>query len=182
MRLLYVTLLLGSLLSSCNLVEDNRGWGTDRPPEEIQGLRPVYASGDWTAITVLPPQPIEELGKIYYKDDILFVNEKYKGVHVIDNKNPEQPTFLKFIQIPGNRDIAIKGSILYADNVKDLVAINLSDLDNLQVTSRVKDVYSAEDFLDYPENYWGYFECVDPAKGIVLAWENAMLQNPECWR
>ena len=31
---------------------------------------------------------IATAGKIYIKDKYLFVNEKYKGIHVFDNSNP----------------------------------------------------------------------------------------------
>ena len=182
MRHVYLLLLFPLLLSSCSFFEDNRNDNSLQVPEEIQGLKPIYAAGDWASVTVLPPQPINKLGKIYYKGDILFVNEVFQGVHVIDNSDPSQPTFLAFIQIPGNKDIAMKGNILYADNVRDLIAIDLSDLNNPQVTSRVKDVYSANNSINYPENYWGYFECVDPAQGIVVGWENTLLTRPECWR
>lgn len=183
MRYLIVLSLASSLLFSCNwTVNDEPGFGSNRPPDEVIGLKPIYAEGDWTQITVLPPQPIDRLGKIYYKDKILFVNELYQGVHVIDNTDPVNPVFLHFFKIPGNKDIAIKGNILYADNVTDLVALDISELADPKVTKRLEDIYDDENFLDYPENYWGYFECPDPEKGVVVAWEETTLEYPECWR
>ena len=35
--------------------------------------------------------PVQTSGKIYIKDNYLFVNEKYKGIHVFDNSNPASP-------------------------------------------------------------------------------------------
>ena len=52
-------------------------------------------------------RPLEDFGKIYIKDDYIFVNELYKGVHVINNRDPSHPKLISFINIPGNVDIAI---------------------------------------------------------------------------
>ena len=149
---------------------------------EITGMRPIYLIGEpWDAITVQEPQPIKNLGKIYYKDNHIFVNEVNKGIHVIDNTDPYNPNPIKFIKIWGSKDIAIQGNILYADNITDLVAVDISDLDNIEVTKRVTELYGLEQ-SSYPENYQGYFECVDATKGTVIGWEEADLMTPECFR
>src|ERR1700682_5132178 len=49
-------------------------------------------------------------GKLYIKGNYIFLNEFDKGIHVIDNSNPTQPRNIAFIDIPGNEDIAVKGS------------------------------------------------------------------------
>lgn len=64
-------------------------------------------------------------GKIYYKAPYIFVNEKYKGIHVINNANPANPVKEGFIIAPGCIDMAVKGDILYLDNSVDLVAFSL---------------------------------------------------------
>ena len=51
-------------------------------------------------------------GKIYFKDNYLFVNEYGKGIHVIDNSNPADPKKIAFYKILGNVDMAIRGNIL----------------------------------------------------------------------
>ena len=61
-------------------------------------------------------QEIENPGKIYYKDQVIYLNEKYKGIHIIDNSNPESPKNIGFINLPGCIDIAIKNNSLFADN------------------------------------------------------------------
>jgi hypothetical protein len=51
--------------------------------------------------------------------------------------------------LPGNVDIAVKGTMLYADFYSDLVAIDISDPKNAKVKKIVKDIF--------PErNYYGY--------------------------
>ncbi len=70
---------------------------------------------------------IKNSGKIYVQGKYIFLNEVDKGIHVIDNSIPSSPRNLSFISIPGNEDMAIKGSTLYADSYNDLVAIDISD-------------------------------------------------------
>ena len=166
-------------------------WGCPVEPEfnnaivdvgEVEGMKPVYSTvSDWQEILVKDPVVMNKFGKIYYKDGLLFVNELYKGVHIFDNTDPENPTKIKFIQIPANKDIAIKGDRLYADNYTDLVTLDISDLDNITVVSRVKDIYPKASQV-YPEAFQGYFECVDQTMGIVVGWEEAVLTNPDCRR
>ena len=151
-------------------------------PIVVEGLRPIYVDEQAAeTIEATAPQPIVRLGKIYYKAPLIFVNESNLGVHVIDNADPMAPVKIKFLKIPGCRDIAIKGNILFADNVGDLVAIDISDLDYPKVTKRLPGVQA---FLhqDFPEFYEGYFECVEEGRGVVVGWEEATLEDPKCWR
>jgi hypothetical protein len=79
------------------------------------------------AVASLPARPLTVTGKIYAKDHLVFVNEPYQGIHVIDNHNPAAPKALAFISIPGNVDMAIRDHILYADAGPDLLALDISD-------------------------------------------------------
>jgi len=81
---------------------------------------------------------IENPGKIYYKAPFIYINERYKGVHIINNSNPQNPVNAGFIVAPGCIDMAAKGSILYIDNAVDLVAFDLS---SKQVSKRIRDVF-----------------------------------------
>ena len=74
---------------------------------------------------VLAPQPLKNVGKIYVKDKFLSINEVGNGIHVVDNRDPAKPVKLAFLSIPGNHEIAVKDSTLYADNFLDLIAINI---------------------------------------------------------
>ena len=151
-------------------------------PEElvVQGMQPIYYSGDdINAISALPPQPITRLGKIYHKEPYIFMNDLQKGIHVVDNTDPTNPVKVGFWEIPGNKDISIKGDFLYVDNFQDLVCIDISDMQNIQEVSRVKNLYTQGEG-NYPENYSGYFECVDDSKGKVLGWSMTELKNPKC--
>ncbi|MEM7040928.1 MAG: hypothetical protein AAF570_28450, partial [Bacteroidota bacterium] len=55
---------------------------------------PVYQSvEEWrnTTFSIESPRDLERAGKIYIKDDLLFVNEFLQGVHIFDNTNPANP-------------------------------------------------------------------------------------------
>jgi len=150
-------------------------------PEEVEGMRPIYFQGeDWKSFSVSGPEPIQRLGKIYYKDQHIFVIEKNKGIHIINNANPTNPTHIRFINLKSCNDVAIKGNILYADNHTDLLSIDITSFDNIQLVNRLPNLYPKP--LNYPDNYSGYFECVDPAKGAIGGWEMATLTRPECRR
>ena len=56
-----------------------------------------------SSFKTLPAQNLENPGKIYVKDNYLFINELKKGIHVIDNTNPSLPKAISFIQILGSR-------------------------------------------------------------------------------
>lgn len=77
-------------------------------------------------------------GKIYYKDNKIYISEQYKGVHIINNTDPKHPKNEAFITVAGCVDMAIKGDILFVDNAVDLVSI---DLVNKRVTKRLKNVF-----------------------------------------
>lgn len=101
--------------------------------------------------------PLENPGKMYYKDSIVFINERYKGVHIIDNHDPSKPVNLGFITIPGSIDIAVKGNVLYADNALDLVSISLANYTEPVVTKRIRNVFPElvpPDGGFIPEEYW----------------------------
>jgi len=72
-------------------------------------------------------QPVVNAGKIYVYGDYIYLVEKEKGIHIIDNTNPSSPLNKAFITIPGNEDIVVKDNILYADCFTDLFAIDISN-------------------------------------------------------
>ena len=79
------------------------------------------------AVQSQAPQTLQNTGKIYIKDNWIFINERDKGIHIIDNSNPSHPLNAGFLNIPGNRDMAVKGNILYADLHCDLAVLDITD-------------------------------------------------------
>lgn len=95
-----------------------------------------------TSIKMLPAQDLVNPGKIYIKDNYLFINEIKKGIHIIDNSNPSLPKVIAFIQILGNIDIAVKDNILYADSYTDFVALDISNPNDIKEVSRTTEVFT----------------------------------------
>ncbi|MFI5131086.1 MAG: LVIVD repeat-containing protein [Chitinophagales bacterium] len=108
------------------------------------------------------PKELKNPGKFYILGNYIFLNEVDKGVHVIDNSNPSQPRNIAFIDIPGNVDLAVKGTILYADLYTDLVAIDISNPASITVKKIV-------DFV-FPERLYGGGFSPDNSK-IIIEWK-----------
>ncbi|WP_420150609.1 hypothetical protein [Spirosoma sp.] len=150
------------------------------PPTIGDTYRPVYAPySDIRMVETLGPQPLKNAGKIYVKDNYLFVNEVGNGIHVIDNRDPQKPVNLSFISIPGNQELSVKDSTLYADNVLDLVALNIADPRNVRLVKRIENAF---EYPAYPLATNVRFECVDRERGVVIRWEKAPVENPQCFR
>jgi hypothetical protein len=116
-------------------------------------------------------QEIINPGKIYYKDGFIFLNEKYKGIHVINNADPSDPQNVGFINIPGCVDMAIKNNSLMADNAVDLVTVNIKDFPQIAVTSRIKNAFPESTPPD--ETFIPYMFSAGnrPANTIIVGWE-----------
>jgi hypothetical protein len=104
---------------------------------------PVYLSYEdlRTPVTASAPEAISESGKITVYGSLILFNQPNKGIHFIDNTNPAAPVNMLFLPIPGNLDMAVKDDILYADSFVDLVAIDISDQNNIHEVNRVQDVF-----------------------------------------
>lgn len=124
---------------------------------------PVYTSlaDIRSAVTVTPPKAISTIGKIYFKDHFLFVNQPNKGIHVIDNSDPSNPAGVAFIEIPGSFDLAIRGNILFTDSYMDLVAIDISNRQAIKEIGRYENMFSQY-------NSYGFY--VSEEQGVVTDW------------
>jgi hypothetical protein len=133
---------------------------------------PVYMSQQAFegAVEVLPATEVENPGKIYVKDNYLFVNEVGKGLHIFDYKTPENPQPLAFINVPGNYDIAINCGKLYLDSSKDLLVFDINNPAQPQLLSRVKNA------LPHIINYRGF--TADPNQGVVVEWKQELVTEP----
>ena len=107
-----------------------------------QGMSEVRAASEQT----LPGREIEQTGKIYVKGKYILVSEPSKGIHIIDNSDPKNPRNIAFVNVMGNVDMAVQGNILYADNYRDLMLFDISDMSNVRFVKRFENVlgYSAD--------------------------------------
>lgn len=150
-------------------------------PEVAFGLRPVYyEGGDPEAIFSGPPRAQANNTGLVLLGDLLFVIDLGLGVHVYDNADPRNPRGLAFITVPGIATLTATEGRLYANNFGDLVTIDVEDVTAARVVDRDVGLFAQP--LDYPENWFGAFECYDPARGQLVRWEEATLTRPECRR
>ncbi len=123
-----------------------------------------------SSVAAVAPQPLHNTGKIYLRGAYVFVNEKYEGIHIIDNRDPANPRPVSFLRIPGNVDLAVRGNLLYADNGPDLVTIDISDPAQAKPTGRVRNA-----FRDLPMPESGPLEEAyqfnkRPADAVIVGW------------
>jgi hypothetical protein len=109
-----------------------------------------------------PAKDIVHPGKMFILGDFIFLNEVDKGVHVINNVNPASPRQVAFIDIPGNLDIALKGTTMYADLYTDLVAIDITYPDH----AVLKKVIEGQ----FPFRAWGNGFVADNDK-VIIDWK-----------
>ena len=144
-NVLLLVLVVSSVFLSCN--KDN---GDESLYANYLVATPILMSQTEfrNSVDILPPQPIQESGKIYAYKDYIFVNDKYRGVHVIDNSNPKSPKKITFIKIAGNVDISVKDHFLFADSIMDLMVFDISDINNIVKVKRLENVL--QQYLVWP--------------------------------
>lgn len=143
----------------------------DQYTEVFVANSPVYLSYEdlRKSVKTTGANELVNPGKIYFKDGYIFINEEMKGIHIIDNRNPENPQNIKFIEIPGNIDMAVKNNILYADSYIDMVAIDISDISNPKEVKRVTDIFPY--MTPPPSDEDLRIAAIDKEKGVVIDWE-----------
>jgi hypothetical protein len=141
--LISLVMVTGALLTACT--------DTCQVRSRYVYYEPVYAtSAEVRAATKLESsRVIDQPGKIYFKDGFLFVTEKDKGIHIIDNRDPRLPVMRSFLAVPGTIDLAIRGNYLYADSYIDLVVFDVSNLDNITEAGRLEGVFNNVSWMGF---------------------------------
>ena len=119
------------------------------------------------SVKFVDPREINNPGKLNYKGGFLFISETSKGIHIINNKNINNPINIGFIVLPGNYDIATKGDYSYADSYLDLVVFDISDVNAIKEINRIEGSF---------ENYYsdqGLFN----DQGIVIGFDEEVIEE-----
>jgi len=119
------------------------------------------------SVKLTDPQTISDFGKIYRYGNLLFINERFEGVHIIENSDPSNPVNIGFITIPGNIDIAIKNDYIYADNAVDLIVISY-DGQRVQVVDRNRDVFPE---IGAPDGFYSSDLDNRPENSVIVKWK-----------
>jgi len=136
---------------------------------KFTGNKPVYMTYDEMrdGVKSVPATDLKKTGKMYFYNKYVFVNEYLKGIHIIDNSDPSNPQNIKFVEIPGNIDMAIKDNYLYVDSYVDLVVLNINDINNISEVYRVEDVFPYQ----VPEYDYNYpLATIDRDIGVVVGY------------
>lgn len=135
---------------------------------------------------------LENPGKIYFYKQYLFINEMGKGVHIYDLSDYKNPRPVVFYNIIGNFDIAIKDDLLIADNVIDLITLDISNILSPKMLKRLENyhnVYHTEGFrhkaYDLKSNETVILNCGDQNfgnqwfidRGVFFSADNTSIGN-----
>lgn len=113
-------------------------------------------------LQLLEPRQVVNAGKIYIKNDLIYLNEVGEGFHIIDNSDPENPEPLAFLRIPLSTDLAIRNNTIYVHHAVDLVALTYSVSGNsIYLRHRERNVFPVlrspegldESSYEIPENH-----------------------------
>ena len=150
--LFVISFIVGSCTDDCEVRND------------YTYMEPVYTTLEElrSSVEITVPREIKRTGKIFFKNNTLYINEPNEGIHVINNSDPANPEQVAFIAVPGSFDLAVKNNILFTDSYIDLVAIDISDPNTVEEVGRVEGLF---------DNYNSYGFYTDPTRGVVTAWE-----------
>jgi len=174
-KILYLTIILGLSITSCE----------DKTLQTYMANVPVYMSYDElrTPLSIHEGETLEKPGKIYFKDQYMYINEYQKGIHIVDISNLESPSAKAFIEIPGNVDMAIRNDVMYADSYTDLLLIDISNPLQPQEIKRIEELFEYV-IPPYDEQY--PLDEIDQEKGVITSYEvkeitREVYHNPYPW-
>ncbi len=144
------------------------------------GLSPRYTTLIEGQNISADAMPYDELSNFVIYGDYLLLLEKGMGVHIIDNQNPSSPINFAFIEMPGIIGVVALDDSMIISLANYLITVDISDFMNVTIVNILEIENSAQGLGLYPLDYTGYFECVDPEKGVVFEWVNEELTNPKC--
>lgn len=119
---------------------------------------------------VTTAREIENPGKLWVYNNFILLVEQYRGIHIINNSNPNNPQRIGFVNIIGCTELAARDGILYANNAIDLIGVKATqDFSSLEVVSRNRNVLP---MISSPE-HWNddYFINKLPENMIIIRWE-----------
>lgn len=118
-------IMLSALTSAC-LVSMGCYDGCD--PDENTCVEPVTLSWEDLRADIEPTSgnttTLTSAGKTYVNGNYLFVIDNYRGVHIFDQTDKQNPIRVVFIPVPGALTLSIQGDELYINSFTDFVVIN----------------------------------------------------------
>ena len=147
----------------------------------VMGYTPIYINLESGELVSEAPREYDNLINFVFSNDLILMVERGKGVHVVDNSNPESPIDLNFLNVPGTIGLIVKDNFAIVATTYRLVSVDISDFSNATVSS-VTFSDSGNGIGLLPPDQFSDFECLDPSKGILAGWEEKLLTDPKCWK
>ena len=139
---------------------------------------PVYMSPEAFLKSVVVTNDVQHAvsgsGKICFYNGYLYISEPGKGIHIIDNRLPQNPHAVGFIELMGNADLAIRNNLLYADTYSNLVWFDISNPAKPQIVDILEHVF--QNVLPPVDNEFGIdynavYSEEAKTKGIIVGWK-----------
>lgn len=111
---------------------------------------PVYKTKTEVRLAAKASAPValQETGKLFVKDNYVFLSEVNKGIHIIDFSDPVNPKNISFIPIPGCLDLAVRGNYLYADCYADLLTMDITNPKNVFLKQYTEGVFPQRRYIN----------------------------------
>ena len=127
--------------------------------EPVVLQRPAFE----VSLKVLPDRAVKKAGKIYIKDNLMFINDKNLGFHVYDYSDAQNPVPVCFIKATGATDLAVRNNTIYINQAVDLVTLQYNAATNtVAITKRNRNVFPQK---------------VAPDNGYVSVGENEIITD-----
>ncbi len=126
-------------------------------------------------IAVSSAEPYDETGKFYFYNDLMFVNQPNKGLHILDVSDPSNFQNAKFLSMPGNIDVSVRNNMLYADVYSALLAIDVSEILNEKI--KIVDTQTEVFHYNHYQEAWKYVEAHKPKNKLPKEIEYSELAN-----
>jgi hypothetical protein len=168
MKKIVILFLLTGLLMACDF--DSSQTIT------YQVNEPVIVKADDFRNSVKVTRDVHEVsnyGKICSYNGYLYVSERGKGIHIINNTDPSNPTIVGFIELTGSYDLFIYNRVLYADAFIDLVCFDITSPADPKLKGRLENAFP--EILPPIENNFGYDYALCQEgianNGIIVGWK-----------
>lgn len=144
--------------------------------KEVFANVPVYQDYDSFrgSFSFTPGVAMQNAGNIFVHNNFILINDIDKGIHIFDNTDPSYPYSLGFMNIPGNTQMDMRGNVLYANSFIDLLAIDLSNVNNPVLVDRMENVFNYSVPMineSYP------VADISTDQGVVVSWSIEKTKN-----
>jgi hypothetical protein len=133
-KLFFSLLLISFLFNSCIKDKNLKTYTIYRPDYSVKASVKENAK-------LNNSEPLKNLGSFALYNNTMYINEKGKGIHVIDYRNPSSPVNKGFIPIPGNLGLSIKNNVLYADCYCELFVFKIESSENIVYQNSLKNAF-----------------------------------------